>query len=245
MNLILIDPNEVSPRGDVALQDHRAAHIREVLNGREGQSLRVGLLNGPTGTGMIRSVRDDEITLRCVFGTEPPLVPQVDLLLALPRPKVMKRLWAPLAAMGIGQLFLVNAQKVERYYFDSHVLDPEFYQPRIHAGLVQAMDTRQPKVRICRQLKPFIEDELDELVPKAQRLVADPAAEARIASVVEPSRSARVLMAIGPEGGWSTFELDLLREHGFQFVGLGPRILRTDTACVALLALVNEALREA
>ena len=48
-----------------------------------------------------------------------------DLLLAVPRPKVMRRLWAPLAAIGVGQVILTNAEKVERDYFGSHALRDE------------------------------------------------------------------------------------------------------------------------
>jgi RsmE family RNA methyltransferase len=53
----------------------------------------------------------------------------------------------------------------------------------------------------------------------------------------------RVLLAIGPEGGWNDYERELLVAHRFTPVGLGPRTLRTDTACVALLALAHDALR--
>ena len=46
----------------------------------------------------------------------------------------------------------------------------------------------------------------------------------------------RLLLAIGPEGGWTDDEVALLESHGFARYSLGPRILRTDTATVALLA---------
>ena len=45
----------------------------------------------------------------------------------------------------------------------------------------------------------------------------------------------RVDLLIGPEGGFIPFELELFRECGFEFVGLGARILRVETAVVALL----------
>jgi 16S rRNA (uracil1498-N3)-methyltransferase len=51
-----------------------------------------------------------------------------------------------------------------------------------------------------------------------------------------------VLIAIGPEGGWTPFELEWLQAHGFAACSAGPRILRTDTACLALLALAHDAL---
>jgi 16S rRNA (uracil1498-N3)-methyltransferase len=53
-----------------------------------------------------------------------------------------------------------------------------------------------------------------------------------------------VLLAVGPEGGWNAFELELLQQRGFALAGLGPRTLRADTACTALLAIVHAALVE-
>lgn len=242
MNLILVSPQEIGERGEVELGGRRAAHIRDVLQGRPGQSLRVGQVNGPLGTGMIKTVGAQVVTLRCVFGSDIPPVPRVDLLLALPRPKAMKRLWAPLASLGVGHVILTNAQKVERFYFDSHVLDESFYTNQLYEGLEQAQDTRLPQVRIARQFKPLMEDDLAVLLPNRLRLVADPEADLRVADAVGASAFPRVLLAVGPEGGWSGYELDLMRAHGFIRVGMGSRTLRTDTACIALLSLIQDAL---
>jgi RsmE family RNA methyltransferase len=91
----------------------------------------------------------------------------------------------------------------------------------------------------------LVEDELDALVPGALRLVAHPGAPASIARVVAKDASSRVLLALGPEGGWTGFELDLLASHGFAAVGSGSRTLRSDTAAIALLAILHESLRAA
>jgi RsmE family RNA methyltransferase len=169
--------------------------------------------------------------------------PAVDLLLATPRPKVLRRLWAQLAALGVGRIMLVNAERVERNYFDTHWLRADVYRPLLIEGLQQARDTRLPTVTVHRRLRPFVEDELDLLCPDARRLLADPSSSASISSVVQGDDRRRVLLAVGPEGGWNAFELALLTARHFVCVGLGPRTLRTDTACVALLALVHEAIR--
>ena len=58
-----------------------------------------------------------------------------------------------------------------------------------------------------------------------------------LTDVARSSPAERMLLAIGPEGGWNAFELEVLQAHGFQPAGMGPRTLRTDTACIALLAL--------
>ena len=110
-------------------------------------------------------------------------------------------------------------------------------------GLQQARDTRLPTVSIHRQFKVLVEDQLDGLFGRGVRLVADPAATKPIGSAVREHVEERVLIAVGPEGGWNDFEIRLLESHRFQRVGMGSRTLRTDTACIALLALVHDAIR--
>jgi RsmE family RNA methyltransferase len=202
----------------------------------------------------VESITPGTVNLRCAFDAMAPPRPRVDLLLALPRPKVMRRLWAQLSALGAGQIILTNAERVERNYFDTHVLTPECYRPLLVEGLQQARDTRLPTVSIHRQFKVLIEDDLEGLFPSGptgpdrpdrpdrQRLVADPAAKKPAAEVVRESVE-RILLAIGPEGGWNDFERALLEAHGFEACGMGARTLRTDTACVALLAIVHDAMK--
>ncbi len=123
VNLILVTPHEVDDAGDVTLSGTRASHLLNVLKVAPGRSVQVGQLDGPLGTATVTSTTDDgpDASLRVRNGI--PSRPSVDLLLALPRPKVMRRLWAQIAALGVGQVILTNAARVERHYFDTHVLD--------------------------------------------------------------------------------------------------------------------------
>ena len=242
VNLILFEPTEVGASGDVCVGGSRAAHLRRVLGVSAGQTVRVGVLDGPLGVGVVHAVDDTSVHLRCTFEASAPPRPRVDLLLALPRPKVLRRLWAQLAALGVGRIILTNAERVERNYFDTHVLTPECYRPLLVEGLQQARDTHLPCVSIHKQFKVLVEDELDSLFVGALRILADPSGAQSAGAVAGGRRDDRVLLAVGPEGGWNDFELRLLEAKGFQAVGMGPRTLRTDTACVALLALVHEAI---
>jgi RsmE family RNA methyltransferase len=239
VNLILLEPDEINAAGDVALSGARATHLLEVLRVEAGHHLRVGVVDGPRGTATVQTVGDETVTLRCALEPDIPPLPPVDLLLAMPRPKVMRRLWAQIAALGVGRIILTNAEKVERNYFDTHILAPETYRPLLIEGLQQSRDTRLPVVSIHRQFKVLVEDQLDALSGGSLRVVADPSAAAPLTEVVRSSAAGRVLLAIGPEGGWNAFELGLLQVHGFQPAGMGPRTLRTDTACIALLALAQ------
>lgn len=245
MNLILLQACDQLDGDRVTLTDVRARHLLDVLRVTVNQQVRIGLLDGPLGTGVVQAVDGEAVTLRCVFEKAPPERPDVDLLLAVPRPKVMRRLWAPLASLGVGQVILTNAERVERPYFDSHVLAERVFRPLLIEGLEQARDTRLPRVSIHRRFKVLVEDHLDALFGPGLRLAADPSGETSVSTAVAGSPPQRILLAIGPEGGWNTYELSLLQAHGFRLVGLGPRTLRVDTACVALLGIVHAAARDA
>jgi 16S rRNA (uracil1498-N3)-methyltransferase len=243
VNLILLEPCEIAKDGAVSLSGPRAEHIIQVLRARPGDTVRLGVLDGGAGAGSVTAVSDRRVDLHCELEAGIPPRPAVDLLMAVPRPKVMRRLWAQIAALGVGQIILTNAARVERNYFDTHVLSEPCYRPLLIEGLQQARDTRVPGVFIRRQLKVLVEDELDALVATGLRVTAHPAAGKPVIETIRDRAPERVLLAIGPEGGWTPFELDLLAAHGFQTADAGPRPLRSDTACVAILALVHEALR--
>jgi len=247
LNLILLEPGEIGAGVDITLTGARARHLLTVLRVALGDQVRVGVIDGPRGAATVQSSGSASVTLRCAFEADTPRRPSVDLLLALPRPKVMRRLWAQIAASGVGRIILTNAERVERDYFDAHILTPACYRPLLVEGLQQARDTRMPAVSIHKRFRVLVEDELDGLFEAdGLRLVADPSAQTSVSAAIgeQAYRAAgtRILIAIGPEGGWNSFEIGLLGAHGFQPVGMGPRTLRTDTACVALLAILHAAL---
>jgi RsmE family RNA methyltransferase len=242
VNLILLRPDELDTDRRTRLTGDRAVHIARVLKAVPGQVIRVGMLDGPLGSAEVEAAAPGEVTMRCVFETARPPRPPLDLLLALPRPKVMRRLWSQLAAIGVGRVMVTNAARVERDYFAAHAVDPSVYTPLLVEGLQQARDTRLPLVSIHRRLKVLIEDDLAALFPTGTRVVAQPGESHTFDHALGRGRAERMLLAVGPEGGWTPFELQLLGRHGFQTVGMGPRTLRSDTAAIALLTLAHHAL---
>lgn len=246
MNLILLDHDDIDAADParVRLSDGRAAHLLGVLRVGAGQPVRIGRIDGPFGVGVVEAIDGASVTLRCAFDAAIPPRPRVDLLLAVPRPKVLRRLWAQLAALGVGQIILTNAERVERPYFDTHLLGEATYRPLLVEGLQQARDTRLPLVSVHRQFRVLVEDHLDALAGDSLRLLADPRGSTPLAAAAARHDGRRLLLAIGPEGGWNEFELTLLQAHGFELVGLGPRTLRVDTACTAMLAIAHAAMSD-
>ena len=244
MNRILFEHDEIKD-GVVTFGDVRAKHVINVLHGEVGQILKTGEVNGLIGTSEIISVAKEasrlQVTVRC-HHTQKSLQPWVDLVLAPPRPRAMKRLLPQLATMGVGRIILVGAKKVEKDFWGATLLKEAEYRPLLIEGLMQGGTSILPTIETRRNFRRFVTDELDGLFPTAKRVVAHPyveAAPAQFQNYVDAAPSSRLLLAIGPEGGWTDDEVELLEEHGFSRYSLGGRILRTETATIALLARLN------
>ena len=152
----------------------------------------------------------------------------------------MKRLLPQLASLGVGRIFLVGAKKVEKDFWGATLLKPENYRPLLIDGLMQAGTSILPTLETRRNFRKFVKEELDTLFPNTSRIIAHPYGDFAFSksetTTVDLDLRPRPLLAVGPEGGWTDEEVALLEAHGFARYSLGSRILRTDTATVALLA---------
>lgn len=237
MNIILIAASEVTEQ-TVTLTDHRAQHIRKILGSRPGDILRAGIIGGRQGSAVVQAISNQEVTLRLDCQQQSPAKTAADLILALPRPIMLKRVLAQAAALGVARVMLINANRVEKSFFNSSQLQPARIREALLQGLEQAGDTVLPQVSLHPRFRPFIEDEFPALTPGYHlRLLAHPGPTPHhnSASTNEPA-SGEMVLAIGPEGGWVDFELERLQQAGFTPFSLGPRILRVDCAVPALLA---------
>ena len=240
MNRILFEPSE-NRGGEVRLAGPRAHHVWAVLQAQPGDTVRAGEVGGDRYDGARVVVSTpSECILRLGEASPPLLRAAWDLLLALPRPKCLRRLWPQIAALGPERVYLTAAEKVEKDYWGSTFLRPEVYRSLLVGGLAQSGDTILPEVEVHRRLKPLVEDVLPRRYAEGRRLVAHPPrAGARNAAPDKPPAYGAGIVAVGPEGGWSDYELRMFEAAGFRRVSLGPRVLRTDTAVVALLSLLT------
>jgi RsmE family RNA methyltransferase len=225
MNLFLLDPEELSSDGTTRLSGPRLRHLGEVLKVVPGATVRVGVLGGRLGTAEVLSVGAGQAVLRVAVDLRPPPRPGVDLLLAVPRPKALRRILPAVASLGVDRLVLVAAARVERSYLDSSVLAPETMRRHLLDGLEQAQDTVLPEVSLEPRFRPFVEDRMDGLLGPGERWLLHPGD----GGPRRPSPEGRLALAIGPEGGWVPFERALLEVHGFRPLGFGARTLRTET----------------
>ncbi len=247
MNLLLFTADE---RQDdrVVLSGRRAEHIRSVLRLDLGDQLRVGEVNGRIGTAVINRIDRESVHLAVSLSSPPPRPANIELILALPRPIMLQRILKQATTLGVKRFHLIRTRRVEKSFFHTPVLFPEKIEKILLEAMEQAMDTGMPEVLIHHRFKPFIEDVLPTLAGTG--LLAHPTAEYSLDTIFSsfpsadnrtiPSGPARkkILLAIGPEGGFLDYECSQFITRGFHSFTMGPRILHVDTAVVALLAQV-------
>ncbi|PKF71810.1 16S rRNA (uracil(1498)-N(3))-methyltransferase [Pseudomonas fluvialis] len=232
MNLLLLEDADFLDACHVRLQGRRLQHLREVHRAEVGSMLRVGRIGGLMGQGQLLQLDAQQAELRVALDQPPPAKLPVTLVLALPRPKMLKRTLQTIAAMGVPRLVLLNSYRVEKSFWQTPFLDAQAIREQLLLGLEQARDTLLPEVHIEQRFKPFVEDRLPGLAAGTLGLLGHPGDYPACPRAV----SGPVTLAIGPEGGWIPYEVALLEQAGLQAVQLGPRILRVETAVPALLA---------
>src|SRR5512133_1671544 len=240
MNLILIDPDEISPEGTVSLADRRAQHLREVIDVQVGQELRAGVVRGPRAAACVLSL-GPPIVLGLTLGGEVE-IPSVDLVLALPRPKALSRIVQAAASFGVRRIDIINTWRVDASYFASPKLSTEALALDARLGCEQGQITYVPEVSSHRLFVPYVEQVLGPRLqqePGRRLVVAHPHAAVAVEAVLAPGWKLPTAIAIGPDGGFVERELASLESIGGSIAHFGSAILRSESAVVAILSQLD------
>jgi len=226
MNLILFE--EAVENCVLSAPDARFQHIRRVLRRGVGDSVDVGVVNGPRGAARVEAIDAEGCRLRFTWGAEPSELYPCDAWIALPRPAAARRILRECASLGVRRLVFFGGAKGEGDYATARLWRERAWREHLCAGAAQAFHTRIPEVSVHADLRAS----LRTLDPGGRRIALD-LYEAEHPLTEACSGAAELCLAIGAERGWSAGERDLLREHDFVLCHLGERALRSDTACIA------------
>jgi 16S rRNA (uracil1498-N3)-methyltransferase len=232
MNLVLLRDEDWIDHDVVLLRDHRADHLRDLLKVAVGDSVRVGRMGGLRGEGLVVLTDAHGVQLRVHLHQSPLPRHHFDVVLALPRPKMLRRILRTVAELGVAHLYLIHTARVEKSYWQSPLLRPAKVQEALLAGMERSSDTMMPMVHLYKRFRPFVEDRLVDLCAGRRCWIAQMNAPLALADV--PPVPAVVM--IGPEGGFVPFEVELAERVIAQQVHLGARVLSVDTALPAALA---------
>ena len=231
MNLLLLHPDDFKKENEVTLSGRRFKHLNEIVKPKIEQVLDVGLLNGKTGAGSVISIDSQSITLAITLNKNPPVPSPLTLILALPRPLMLKRILQTVTTMGIKQIHLINSQRVEKSYWNSSDLTQEVIHHQLILGLEQACDTVLPDIHFHKHFKSFVSSELSNLTQGKQALMAHLGNYPPCPTNIQQ----HTLLAVGPEGGFIDHEIKSFINAGFQMIQIGERPLRVEAAVTALL----------
>ena len=249
MNLILLNKNELDSHGVAILVGRRAKHICEVIKPTVGDKLNAGIIDGDIGKVEVVAIaasaeadKEASVTLKLDSSTllnSSPAAVDISLVIALPRPKVTRRIIGLCTECGVKDIHFINSYRVEKSFWQSPLLSDDKVHKQIILSLEQSKDTQLPRIHFHKRFKPFVEDQLPEIAKGKQALVAHPynakihldASDDKLAELKKQPR----IIAVGPEGGFIPYEIELLQQAGFNTLGLGPRIYRVETVIPLLL----------
>jgi len=249
MNLILLNKNELDSYGLATLVGRRAKHICEVIKPTVGDKLNAGIIDGDIGkaeviaiTGSDGTANEASVSLKMENDTlrdSSPAAIDISLVIALPRPKVTRRIIGLCTECGVKDIHFINSYRVEKSFWQSPLLSDDKVHKQIILSLEQSKDTQLPRIHFHKRFKPFVEDQLPEIAKGKQALVAHPYnakinIDSRADELADLKTQPRII-AVGPEGGFIPYEIELLQQAGFDTLGLGPRIYRVETVIPLLL----------
>ena len=224
MNIVLLDERQTQADVWKITSKRQLDHLRTHVDVKVGDTLKVGILHGKRYLTKIVDISETAIHVQAIQEEAVPEKLAVTLIVALPRPKVLRRLIADSVTLGVEKIILLHSYRVDKSYWQTPFLQQ--LDHFVTLGLEQAGDTVPPKIELYKRFKPFVEDILPTLITEeCPAYVAHPYAENKMLSSISQSCT----VVIGPEGGFIPYEIDLLIKNGCQAVSLGNRIIRTET----------------
>lgn len=220
----------------LALPETAANHLARVLRLREGDACVLFNSDGHDYDARLtaiskRGVVADIVGARAI-DNESPL--RVILLQGIARGEKMDLILQKATELGVAAIIPVMAERTEVK------LDAERTEKRVaHWRSVIASACEQSgRARLPSLSAPAsLADAARDVGTGATKLTLDPTGDVSLATV--EIASGAVVVAIGPEGGWSPRDRDILSAAGFTGLRLGPRILRTETAGLAAIAALQ------
>jgi len=237
VNLLLLDNSDFIAPDCVRITGRRFLQLRNIIKPKAGELLRAGISNGMVGNALLLDMNDEYAELSVVCESTPPEPSPVELVCALPRPQTFRKVIHCALTMGVKKIHFIHTRKVEKSYWEASMLNPDELDLEFRLALEQCGDTVFPRLEFHKRFKIFAEDVLPQLAAEAElALFGHPRVEQKLPA---PPEKGKILLAVGPEGGFTDYENMLLEKAGLLAVTLGKRVLRTEFALAALLAKLN------
>ena len=244
MNICLFKQEELNR--PLSIKDERGEHIIKILHKKEGDTFSAGVINGMAGTATIKKIENDEITFDFAPDSEGKNLYPLKMIIGFPRPIQLKRLLRDIAALGVQEVHLTGTELGEKSYMQSNLVEHGTAYQMLLDGTVQAASTHVPDLFLHKTLKDCLESVISEKEQcnnaKILKLCMDNInPKGSLFSVLQEQyeKPALVVAAIGSERGWTQKEREMLESAGYLRVGMGPRVMRTETAATVSASIIS------
>ncbi len=225
--------------GSITLTGQAARHLGRVLRQQPGDQVTLFDGAGHSGNAVIRRTGRQSVELELLElragGCESPL--QLTLAMAMVRGDQMDLVIQKATELGATILQpLLTARSVIRLSERRMQKRLAHWQRLAASACEQCGRNTLPAINVPLAMPDWLGG-LGDTGKHELRLLAHPGAGAEAGIPTEPA--SKVLLLVGPEGGYNKAEIDLADSVGFAGVRLGPRVLRAETAAISLLSLVQ------
>jgi RsmE family RNA methyltransferase len=232
MNICLFSHDEINL--PLSIKDPRGQHLIKVLHKKAGDSFACGEIGGMAGTAEIVKIENEQIEFSFTPQTDGKKLFPLSMIIGFPRPIQLKRLLRDMAALGVECVHLCATELTEKSYLDSDLAKTNAGYQMLLDGTVQAGSTHVPQLVIHKSLKECLE-KIDKNCSLYALDNVNP-----VSSLMQEIQKApeKAVAAIGSERGWTDRERKMLVESGFVLLGMGNRIMRTETAATVSASLI-------
>ncbi len=239
--------------GDTAalVGDH-AAHLSRVLRAQVGQEFDIAA-GDEVRRGTITTISYDRVEF--ALDAKPhrkqslnPTAPEVTLALAIFKFDRMEWAIEKCTEIGVARIIPIIARRTDAHLAAAAAKRHDRWQRLIRQASEQSRRESPPEIAAAIKLKDLAEESV-QFGESPTRVVldeslAESAAETSLTEILQSSSPAtEVVLAIGPEGGWTDSELTCFHDEGWTAASLGNTILRAETAAIVATALAIDALR--
>ena len=231
--------------------DERYLHIKKILNLKEGDVFKAGIINGKIGEALISHLSEEKIVFSFCpnksdknldntdadkFETRPLALPPIKIILGFPRPIQLRRILRDAASLGFAEIVLCGTELGERSYLKSNLSSPEEIKKYLLDGISQAGQTLLPEFSFCNSVKEALKN-LKTASFKGSKVLLD-IGDFPSLSTFKMKKGEELTIAIGSERGWTQNEREAFFSEGFISYSMGKRILRTETALTSALSVL-------
>jgi len=231
MNTIILTKNELWKHNLYKVKDKTIIyHIQNILKLKVGDRLKICLVNEGIGQGILHSLSIEEATI--ILKKESILkkrAPWVNLIVGLSRPQTCKKVLELGTSMGAKSFQFLSTELSEKSYAQSKIFQGQNFEKYLLNGLSQSSNLHvKPSLKVLKNLK-------NDWQKEGQRLILSPFSDKTL-NDIPLNFEKPITVAIGPERGWTTKEVNHFKDHNFLEIKISSSVLRVETATISILS---------